>query len=116
MFEFMNDPQIITILMAVLYTIIMITSFTVAFIILSFRGKNLMDWALGLKNLAMSTLLLRFLILSITDWDGSESLKFWQWTFIAGAYMLTLYVLAKEHVFYKNRNIIQSSEKRKDQE
>lgn len=110
MFEFMNDPEILNAMMIILYVIIMIVSFSIAFIILSFKGKNLMDWALGLKNLAMSTLLLRFVILNATGWDDNETLKFWQWTFIAGAYILTLYALAREHVFYKNRNILKQKE------
>lgn len=116
MFNFMNDPHTLMILMAVLYTIIMVTSFTIAVVIFSFQGKNLMDWALALKNLAMSTVLLRFLLILITDWEGSDSIKFWQWTFVAGAYILTLVVLAREHVFYKNRNIVKSLKKRNEDE
>lgn len=93
------------ILPVIMYASMALTSFAIFLLIASFRGKSSTDWFLLLRDLLISLMAARFLVVSVTVLHTPEWLRNLHW-FLMSVVSIGLFVsLVDQHVI-KNLPII----------
>ena len=100
------------ILPLIMYASMTLTSFAIFLLIASFRGKSTTDWFLLLRDLLLSLMAARFLVISVSGDHSPEWLKNLHWLLMTVVSIGLFVSLVDQHVI-KNLPIIRKKLRRK---
>lgn len=89
------DNSAITLAM---YFSMALVSFSLFLLIASFRGKNITDWFLMLRDLLLSLMAARYIVIALTEGQSPEWLKIIHWGLMTAVSIGLFVTLARQHI------------------